>query len=408
MIPVLIYMVKVSIYVVVFYLIYSLLLKKDTSHGRNRAFIIISLVSSIILPSFSIGISEPLDIQLFGKLFSEVLVTTDQVNSLSNPIHGPAGYVYPVYVTGVILFLFKLIVDFSSLLFLIIRQKKGGSRIIRYQNFNTAGFTAMGFIFINTRLSPEEAGNVIRHERNHLRQNHYIDIIFIEFMTAFQWFNPFIHLFNRELRAIHEFQADQGCLSSGIPVSNYQSLLLSQIFKSGSLKLTNSFSNPSLLRKRMLMMTRERTPGMANFKLLSVIPVAGFVLLSLSPNPLPSPPPPPPVLVSENLEGSMPLVVAEKMPSFPGGDKALLNYITENIRYPQEAVRKNIQGRVIVRFCITVTGGISQVSVLKNIDPDLDAEAVRVVQSLPAFVPGRQGGKPVPVWYMVPITFAFK
>ncbi|MGE5421220.1 MAG: M56 family metallopeptidase, partial [Chloroflexota bacterium] len=371
MIPVLIYMVKVSIYVVVFYLIYTLLLRKDTSHGRNRAFIILSLVASIILPSFSAGTFKPLDFQFFGKLLSEVLVTTDPVTSLSNPMHGPAGFTYSVYVTGVILFLFKLIVDFSSLLFLIIRQKKSGTRIIRYQNFNTAGFTAMGFIFINTRLSPDEAGNVIRHERNHLRQNHYIDIIFIEFMTAFQWFNPFIHLLNRELRAIHEFQADQGCLSSGIPVSNYQSLLLSQIFKSGSLKLTNSFSNPSLLRKRMLMMTRERTSGLANFKLLSVIPVAGFVLLSLSPNPLPAPPPPP-VPDQRNL-AEIPQVVVEEMPSFPGGDRALLNYITENIRYPQDAARKNIQGRVIVRFCITSIGGISQVSVLKNVDPALDA-----------------------------------
>lgn len=399
-------MVKVSIYVVVFYLIYTLLLRKDTSHGRNRAFIILSLVASIILPSFSAGTFKPLDFQFFGKLLSEVLVTTDPVTSLSNPMHGPAGFTYSVYVTGVILFLFKLIVDFSSLLFLIIRQKKSGTRIIRYQNFNTAGFTAMGFIFINTRLSPDEAGNVIRHERNHLRQNHYIDIIFIEFMTAFQWFNPFIHLLNRELRAIHEFQADQGCLSSGIPVSNYQSLLLSQIFKSGSLKLTNSFSNPSLLRKRMLMMTRERTSGMANFKLLSVIPVAGFVLLSLSPNPLPAPPPPP-VPDQRNL-AEIPQVVVEEMPSFPGGDRALLNYITENIRYPQDAARKNIQGRVIVRFCITSIGGISQVSVLKNVDPALDAEAVRVVQTLPAFEPGRQDGKAVPVWYMVPITFTLK
>lgn len=406
MIPVLIYMVKVSIYVVVFYLIYTLLLRKDTSHGRNRAFIILSLVASIILPSFSAGTFKPLDFQFFGKLLSEVLVTTDPVTSLSNPMHGPAGFTYSVYVTGVILFLFKLIVDFSSLLFLIIRQKKSGTRIIRYQNFNTAGFTAMGFIFINTRLSPDEAGNVIRHERNHLRQNHYIDIIFIEFMTAFQWFNPFIHLLNRELRAIHEFQADQGCLSSGIPVSNYQSLLLSQIFKSGSLKLTNSFSNPSLLRKRMLMMTRERTSGLANFKLLSVIPVAGFVLLSLSPNPLPAPPPPP-VPDQRNL-AEIPQVVVEEMPSFPGGDRALLNYITENIRYPQDAARKNIQGRVIVRFCITSIGGISQVSVLKNVDPALDAEAVRVVQTLPAFEPGRQDGKAVPVWYMVPITFTLK
>jgi periplasmic protein TonB len=103
-----------------------------------------------------------------------------------------------------------------------------------------------------------------------------------------------------------------------------------------------------------------------------------------------------------------PFVVVEEMPSFPGGDAALLKYIGEHTQYPEVAKENNIQGRVIIRFCVTAKGGVSQVSVLKGVDPELDKEAIRVVNTLPAFKPGKQGGKPVPVWYMVPITFTLK
>jgi len=103
-----------------------------------------------------------------------------------------------------------------------------------------------------------------------------------------------------------------------------------------------------------------------------------------------------------------PFVVVEEMPMFPGGDAALLTYIAEHTNYPEVAKENNIQGRVIIRFCVTAKGGVSQVSVLKSIDPELDEEAKRVVSTLPAFKPGKQGGKPVPVWYMVPITFTLK
>ncbi|MGI6339763.1 MAG: energy transducer TonB [Bacteroidales bacterium] len=103
-----------------------------------------------------------------------------------------------------------------------------------------------------------------------------------------------------------------------------------------------------------------------------------------------------------------PFVVVEEMPMFPGGDPALLQFIAENTQYPEVAKENNIQGRVIVRFCVTSKGTVDRVSVLKGVDPELDKEAIRVVQTLPSFKPGRQGGKPVPVWYMVPINFTLK
>ncbi len=112
--------------------------------------------------------------------------------------------------------------------------------------------------------------------------------------------------------------------------------------------------------------------------------------------------------VQEAEPEEVPFVVVEEMPQFPGGNDALLKFIGEHTTYPEIAKENNIQGRVIVRFCVTAKGGVSQVSILKGVDPELDKEAIRVVNTLPLFKPGKQGGKPVPVWYMVPITFALK
>jgi TonB family protein len=105
-------------------------------------------------------------------------------------------------------------------------------------------------------------------------------------------------------------------------------------------------------------------------------------------------------------EEGTPYVVVEEMPLFPGGDSSLLAFISKNTKYPDAAKANNIQGKVIARFCVTEAGGVDRISILKGVDPELDAEAVRVINKLPEFKPGKQGGKPVPVWYMVPITFA--
>ena len=103
-----------------------------------------------------------------------------------------------------------------------------------------------------------------------------------------------------------------------------------------------------------------------------------------------------------------PFIVVEEMPSFPGGDAELLGFIARNTNYPAVAQENNIQGRVTVKFCVTSKGGVDKVSIFRGIDPELDAEAIRVVKSLPPFNPGKQGGRPVPVWYSVPITFQIK
>ena len=95
----------------------------------------------------------------------------------------------------------------------------------------------------------------------------------------------------------------------------------------------------------------------------------------------------------------------EKMPVFPGGEAALMTYVRDNISYPSVAEEKNIQGKVIVQFVVDTTGQVGEVKVVRSVDAELDREAVRVVQTLPRFIPGSRLGKPVNVWYTLPVNF---
>ena len=97
--------------------------------------------------------------------------------------------------------------------------------------------------------------------------------------------------------------------------------------------------------------------------------------------------------------------VVEQMPSFPGGQAALMNYLNNNIKYPVIAEENGIQGRVVVQFVVGKDGHISDVKVAKSVDPSLDKEAVRVVKAMPKWIPGKQNGQAVTVRYTLPVTF---
>lgn len=95
----------------------------------------------------------------------------------------------------------------------------------------------------------------------------------------------------------------------------------------------------------------------------------------------------------------------EQMPMFPGGQEELLRYVASHLKYPTMAAENNIQGRVVVKFVVTKNGTIGDVQILRPRDPDLDKEAVRVVKSLPTFIPGKMNGQPVNVWFTLPVNF---
>ena len=95
----------------------------------------------------------------------------------------------------------------------------------------------------------------------------------------------------------------------------------------------------------------------------------------------------------------------EQMPQFPGGEAALMKYLSQNINYPQVAMENGIQGRVIVQYVVTKNGTVGEVKVIRSVERDLDKEAIRQCKSLPKFIPGKMNGQEVNVWYTLPITF---
>jgi TonB family protein len=418
-----VYMIKMAIYLAGFFLVYRVFLSSDTLYSRNRVYILFSLFASFILPLITVQTTRQLNLPVFGGLLSEIFVSgiTSNTSSGISEISVISAYKWSfiIYIAGVIFFGLKLVFDILELFFLITRQKTGRTRIIRFHGLNTAGFSVFGHVFVNDRLTPGETEEIIKHEQNHLDHNHSFDIVLLEIVKVFQWFNPVIHLFSSSLRAVHEFQADEGCLSMGTSVNSYQKLIMNQVFKSKIFTITNSFSNPSLIKKRMIMMTKKRSRTLANLKLLTVLPVIAAVMLfisgcSQSNKPAdegveiapPPPPPPPPV---GDISSEAPFVEVDELPVFEDGDAGLLQYIADNTRYPENAKTKGITGKVIVRFAVEADGSVDKISILKGVDPELDAEAIRVVQTLPKFEkPGIKDGKPVAVWFMIPINYTLK
>ncbi|MGA1977743.1 MAG: M56 family metallopeptidase [Bacteroidales bacterium] len=425
----LIYLIKSAFCLAAFYLVYFFLLSRDTQYMRNRLFIIASVLAALVIPVITIRTGKPVNLPVFGKTLSEVLISGNSADVKASPSKATPGITeifLIIYIAGLILSASKLLFDIARLSFLIIRKKEKDSNIIRPHALKTAGFSALGHLFIGTGLSPEESDEIIRHEKYHLENHHFLDILFIEIVSVIQWFNPFIHLFNRSLRAVHEYQADEGCLTMGIPLVSYQNLIMNQLFLSKAFTMTNSFSNPSLIKKRMVMMTKKRSGMLANLKLLMVLPAIAIVMFAFSscrgkakpgqqataiapPSLPPPPPPPPPMPKFEVKDGDTTWFQVDQMPQYPGGDTALLYFINRHIKYPEDAKSKGIQGRVILKFIIEPDCRVDKAVILHGVNPELDAEALRVVNSFPKFEkPGIQKGKSVPVAFMVPIIFSLK
>lgn len=108
---------------------------------------------------------------------------------------------------------------------------------------------------------------------------------------------------------------------------------------------------------------------------------------------------------AQTKKNNMVFDVVEVMPQFPGGQIAMMKYIMENMKYPEQAMKEGIQGRVAVRFIVEKDGSISDVKPILSVHPLLNKEAVRVVESMPKWTPGKQNGKPVRVRFNVPVMF---
>ena len=432
MIDFLTYDLKVAVLIIVFYMFYRLLLSHETFHRVNRVMLLLTAVASFVLPLCVITIHKTVML----KAMPEIAIGEVQMEVETESSTPYWQMILPIlYAIGLLATLGHTLLSIWKVILLIRRSERhpqpDGNTICVIENARVAPFSWMRYIVMNCGDYEVQDATILAHERGHIRLRHSWDILLVDLLTAFQWFNPAMWLLRQDLRAIHEYEADGEVLSQGINARQYQYLLISKATGIGGYSIANGI-NHSTLKKRIYMMTNMKSKSNHLLKLLALVPIVGITLAlnarTVTDYVYDEPQKQQPVKKAkkagalkvgsktiELVEQSMPHMqvktdekvydVVDQMPEFPGGPGAMLQYLGQTIRYPQEAFVNNVQGRVIVNFVVEKDGTINDAKVVRSIDPQLDEEALRVVNSMPNWTPGQQNGEPVAVKYTIPITF---
>ena len=443
----LIYDVKVAVLIAVFYMFYRLMLAHETFHRVNRLVLLTTAVASFVLPLCVFTMHKTVMVDYDYSQLGE-LAMNESVVSVVPTDNQPSVIlttVLPVlFIIGMLATLVHTLISLIRIQLLIHRSEKhpqeDGTVICVTGNTALSPFSWMHYIVMNRSDYEAHDAAILAHERGHIRLRHSWDLLFVDLLTALQWFNPAMWMLRADLRAIHEYEADGEVLSLGINARQYQYLLISKAAGIGGYSLANGISH-STLKNRINMMLHKKSNRTSLLKLFALVPIVGITLAlnarTVNDYVYDGPQKQNPVkkgkknttikvgtqeikvteapkddkaatvtmnVVEEEQNATDDKVfdVVENMPEFNGGMGALMQYLSDNIRYPEE---KDIQGRVIVRFVVGKDGSISNAQVVKSVHPSFDAEALRIINNMPKWIPGTQNGKPVNVKYVVPINF---
>ncbi len=399
-----IYVAESSLCLVILYMVYWLFLKKDTFFAANRFYLITSIILSLIIPALNFNIGNVKPESGYGYVLDTVTITSTSLKQSYFENLSIYSMLFILYFIGVSFFLMRFAFQMHQLSRLIKRfgiTNKEGLNII-FTDASYAPFSFFNFIFMNRDMRNDDVEKILAHELIHVKQRHSFDIFITEMLVIFQWFNPIVWFYRHSLKEIHEYLADEGVLMKGHGKIYYQQLLLSMTTGIPVTEITNNF-NKSLIKRRFIMMTKIKSKMPAKFKIMFAAPViAGLILMfACTKNGNTS------TALSENGKGNAnkQISVAEEMPQFSGGTEAMYKYMAENIKYPQAAKEKGIQGKVWVSFNIDTDGSITDVKLVQDIGGGCGEEAVRVVKAMPKWIPGKSKGKPVKVQMNLPVLF---
>ncbi|GAB2519344.1 M56 family metallopeptidase [Spirosoma aerophilum] len=417
------YLLIASLYLLLFYGCYELLLRRTTFFGLNRAYLLLSIGLSLVLPVM----------ELPGGATEAVGVITLPMFVVGQPQLAPTSgltlteWVWLVYGLGVGAMLVRFMLNLRSVYALIKRgtlDRRTTYTLVKLPNTSTSedlvpSFSFGRYLVLNhaDAHTPPEA--LIRHEEAHIRQRHTVDVLTIEVVQALFWFNPVLVFYKRALQEVHEFLADQSAVRqlstdsrqhqqlSAQPTYAHQ--LVAYALNVPSAALTTPFVSKSTLKQRIVMLQKPQTNRRALLRYVLVLPLAALLTMctqqeqdqtALTTASIPARKP-------VKVDGEI-FTVVEQTPEFPGGIPGLITYMDKNLKYPEAAQKANVHGRVFVSFIVTKTGEVTDVQILKGIGYGTDEEAVRVVKNMPNWKPARQNGEVVNVKYNLPINFQFE
>lgn len=424
--------IESAITLAIFYLFYKIFLKKETFFKMNRLYLLSSLLFAVTIPFLNINLGMVPNFSSGNNILQEISGLKRGYNEINEVIiYAYSGkltwtiifkYLSTIYILGTVIstvfFVFGL-----GRIFIIIYQnrskKYGKYRIVQTPNA-VVPFSLFKWIIINPeKYSSNDMEQVIAHERMHAFQLHSLDLILIEVLVILFWFNPFIYWYRKSIREVHEYLADQAVVENGHDQLDYQKLLLNQVVGYRFVGLTSSFSY-SLSKNRLKMLSMIKSKNTSKIKIALAIPfaivalfffvnsvdfakangtVTNEIIISSQDT----------LITKITEKGKLVYFDAEVMPKFQGEEAdAFRAYIQKNLIYPVEAQKKGITGRVFIQFDVNAKGKVVNANVARGADPDLDKEALRVVNSSPNWEPGIDGGKPVTIRYTFPIAFFFK
>ncbi len=272
------YLLESGLCLSVFYLIYWAFLKKETFFEFNRFFLILTIPLSFVIPL--INITSPIRT---SAIIKDSYIAGATVGPQS-PLINISDILWFTFLLGACFFLFRFVFRLSQLLFLV--RKYGyhvydGVKVV-VTDRDTAPFSFFNFLFIsNSDITDHGFERILTHELTHIKQYHSIDLLLMELLTIFQWFNPFVWPYKKSLKETHEYLADHAVIAQGCSRAKYQLLIFEQHVGLNMFEFTNNFSQ-SLIKRRITMMAKIKSNGRAKLKILLIFPVIALLVLAFA------------------------------------------------------------------------------------------------------------------------------
>ena len=413
------YIIKSAMALAMLYTCIIPLLEKETFHRLNRILILGCLIMSFAIPlvHFTGGTNPTVDMVRQAVQLPEVLIDGD---AKEQSVWSWADIMTCIYIIGVVAIFLMTVVQTVRLTRQLrqcehITDNRGNTIVLT--DCATSPFCLFHYIVMSRDDYANNRNYILTHEQEHIRLGHCIDLVILQVATIIQWFNPFVWLIGKNLKAIHEFEVDEAVLNKGIDATQYQKFLVIKAVGNRLQPFANNLNKESL-KRRIIMMNQKKSNRWMMLKALFIIPVATLAVSVFASNTgvstvtreavrtanaLPT------TNMQTQQSATKAYEVVEVMPKFKGGESAMMEFLMMNMKYPQAAVKAKQQGRAIVGFVVRKDGTVSDVHITKSAGyVVLDEEAMRVVKAMPAWEPGKQKGKPVDVKYNVPITFRLK
>lgn len=397
-------MLEVNVYFTLFYLVYLLVIKKNTFFKLNRCYLLFTVGLSFFLPYLEFPSLEFLH-PVNNVILPDIWIYTGNSHTIPSSTIFNWNWIIYLYIICLITMLTKFSLCLFQLLLLIQKTSKRANK--QYIHLTTINNLPSFSFFKYLHLSNNDFENraiIKAHELVHIKQYHSLDNLLYELFYCFSWFNPLVKKAQQSLKTTHEFLADEGVLKTYSDKTYYSNLLLHRSLKFKPIALTNLFFYKANLKIRINMIYKNRS---TKKQLLSYVLILPLVLGIVSFNACTKP-------KEDSSTGTAQKTADEaytnpdQMPSFKGGQNGLFQFLGENIKYPEKAKDEEIQGKVMTEFIVDEQGRVSNIKIIQSVRSDIDEETLRVLNKMPNWNPGSHQGKYVKTKFTLPVNFMLK